>query len=633
MAHFPEIPASAYTPDMEILGVIPDIPVFEGDRVPVSRNALTPGTRPLQLLPLSGSDFPVRHDTDAMRSFQSKVDLGKARAGWSSTDASAFWDLLDPLMRSRVVAAGFGDYALGVRRTQPRFPPAMRYALMEWWNDCTHLFIFGFGEMTLTPADYTTITGLKFDGDAAPLDSRYQTATLGAEQVGTLLGITTRTRYTAQGPAALAYTREERDQAARSFIFYIISSQLICTSQNKGDPVVLACLRDLSLVGSYDWALLGLAHLYHGLDVWTRGSGESNWQFLRPLEVWAYEYRIYPGGPEGDTSAEARRIPQYLAHRHHTYLSSEDPHYWRCYLNDKALTDVTLSDSLGGDSWAAYPPRALAKAFTRSRVLLQGYWVDRYFLGERFLEIRVATAQRRVPAAPPRHMCILEGMTPEDKLLEYDGFPADDYLIFSDYASYLTTRLQARLPEVREYFQERRRHRTPAFYRAQAEADVPAEPQGVVLGDVPFPLGMEVALDPALGLGPTIVIPADLKQAPPPLQLDPEHATHVPAQRYQELYQSLDFARSYIAQLYPELHERELEIGRLRRPQSRQASAVARLQMEVDRLRTRLEVEGIPLDFSEEVEDNDDGSSSDDAPPPPPSSTRQAAAGLSRRRR
>ncbi|KDP44682.1 hypothetical protein JCGZ_19497 [Jatropha curcas] len=159
MAHLPEIPASAYTPEMDTLGVILDIPVFEGDRVP--------------------------------------VDLGKARAGGSSTDASTFWDLLDPLMRSRVVAAGFGDYAAGLRRTQPRFPPAMRYALMERWNDCTHSFIFGFGEMTLTPADFTGITGLGFDGEAVPLDSRYQTTALGAELVDTLLGVPTRTRYTA----------------------------------------------------------------------------------------------------------------------------------------------------------------------------------------------------------------------------------------------------------------------------------------------------------------------------------------------------------------------------------------------------------------------------------------------------
>ncbi|KDP27408.1 hypothetical protein JCGZ_20838 [Jatropha curcas] len=131
---------------------------------------------------------------------------------------------------------------------------------MERWNDCTHTFIFGFGEMTLTPVDYTAITGLSFDAPAAPLDARYQTAALGVELVRTLLGVTTQTRYTAQGcvsyevvyqfwaerirmrlaawrelladarPAALAYTREERDQAARSFIFYLISSQLLCVN-------------------------------------------------------------------------------------------------------------------------------------------------------------------------------------------------------------------------------------------------------------------------------------------------------------------------------------------------------------------------------------------------------------------
>ncbi|KDP36983.1 hypothetical protein JCGZ_08622 [Jatropha curcas] len=278
MSQISEIPTSAYTPEMETLGALSDIPTFDGEPVPVSRNSLTPGTQPLQLLPLPGTEFPVRYETSRMHGFQSEVNLGKAHSGGSATDASAFWDLLDPHMRARVVAAGFGDYAAGLRRTQPRFPPAMRYAFMERWNDCTHTFVFGFGEMTLTHVDYAAITGLRFAGPVPPLDGRYQTAALGAQLVRSLLGVTTQTRYTVQGcmsyemifrfwaetvrtrleawrelpeearPAAPAYTREERDQAARSFLFYIISSQLLCTSQNKGDPAVLACLRDLSQV-------------------------------------------------------------------------------------------------------------------------------------------------------------------------------------------------------------------------------------------------------------------------------------------------------------------------------------------------------------------------------------------------
>ncbi|KDP24569.1 hypothetical protein JCGZ_26565 [Jatropha curcas] len=173
-------------------------------------------------------------------------------------------------------------------------------------------------------------------------------------------------------------------------------------------------------------------------------------------------------------------------------------------------------------------------------------------------------SDRQVPHAPPRHMYLLEGLTQEDLEAEYRGFSVNDFLSVGDFPTYFSSRMQARLPEILEY-----------------------------------------------------------TQAPPPVQLDLEHTTH----RYQEICQQFGFARSYIGRLYSERHERDLEIGRLRRHQSRQSSAVSRLQAEVDWLRTRLEVEGIPLDSSEEDED---GSSSNDAPPSPPP---QATAGQSHRQR
>ncbi|KDP41050.1 hypothetical protein JCGZ_03156 [Jatropha curcas] len=192
------------------------------------------------------------------------------------------------------------------------------------------------------------------------------------------------------------------------------------------------------------------------------------------------------------------------------------------------------------EAWRTYPGREVAELHTRSRLLMRGYWADRYFLGERVFD------------------------TPEDLEVEYRGFSVNDFLSVSDFPSYFASRMQARLPEILEY-----------------------------------------------------------TQAPPPVQLDPEHTIHVPAQRYQEICQRFGFARSYIGRLYSDVHERDLEIGRLRRHQSRQSSAVSRLQAEVERLRTKLEVEGIPLDSSEEDEDD---SSSDDAPPSPPPA---AAAGPS----
>ncbi|KDP24572.1 hypothetical protein JCGZ_26568 [Jatropha curcas] len=256
-------------------------------------------------------------------------------------------------------------------------------------------------------------------------------------------------------------------------------------------------------VGSFDWATLALAHLYHGLDVWRPCvSRESNWLFIRPLE-----YRIYPGGPSGDSPAESRRIPRYLAHCHHTYASGEDPEYWRSFLNDRELSD---------------------------------------------------------------------GLTREDLEVEYRGFSANDFLSVGDFPAYFSSRMQARLPEILEYTQERKTHKTTAHYKAEAAAEAgaavaPAGPAGGVLGDVSFPPGMEVVLDPGA---------------------DPEVLGAVSAVR-----------------VCPILHWSSL----LR-------------AAEVDRLRTRLEVEGIPLDSSDE----DDDGSSDDAPSSP---APQAAAGPSRRRR
>ncbi|KDP24655.1 hypothetical protein JCGZ_26538 [Jatropha curcas] len=163
--------------------------------------------------------------------------------------------------------------------------------------------------------------------------------------------------------------------------------------------------------------------------------------FLSLLQVWSYEYRIYPGGPSGDSPVESRRIPHYLAHCHHTYASGEDPEYWRSFLNDRELSDRT------------YPGLEVAELHTRSRLLMRGYWADRYFLGERVFNTPVAPAQQRVPHAPPRHMCLLEGLTREDLEVEYRGFSENDFLSVGDFPSYFASRMQARLPEILEYTQ------------------------------------------------------------------------------------------------------------------------------------------------------------------------------------
>ncbi|KDP25155.1 hypothetical protein JCGZ_24257 [Jatropha curcas] len=326
-----EILASAYTPEMETLEVLPDIPTFDGEPMPVSQNPLTLGTRPLQLLPSLGTEFPVRYETSRMRGFQSEFmpasTVASRRLIWARParvdqrlmlpPSGICWTRLCELGSSlQALGITLQDYAAGLRRTQPRFLPAMRYALMERWNDCTHTFIFEFSEMTLTPVDYAVITGLCFTGPVPPLD--------------------------------------------------------------------------------------------------------------------------------------ARRIPRYLAHCHHTYASGEDPEYWRNFLNDRELSDLFLTP-WDCEAWRTYPGREVAELHTRSRLLMRGYWADRYFLRERVFDTPVAPAQRKVPHAPPRHMCLLEGLTQEDLEVEYRGFSANDFLSVGDFPAYFASRMQARLPEILEY--------------------------------------------------------------------------------------------------------------------------------------------------------------------------------------
>ncbi|KDP39389.1 hypothetical protein JCGZ_03671 [Jatropha curcas] len=93
------------------------------------------------------------------------------------------------------------------------------------------------------------------------------------------------------------------------------------------------------------------------------------------VAVWSYEYCIYPGGPSGDSPVESRRNPCYLAHCHHTYASGEDPEYWRSFLNDRELSDLSLTP-WDCEAWRTYPGREVAELHTRSRLLMRGYWVD-----------------------------------------------------------------------------------------------------------------------------------------------------------------------------------------------------------------------------------------------------------------
>ncbi|KDP20619.1 hypothetical protein JCGZ_04172 [Jatropha curcas] len=135
MSQISEIPASAYTREMETLGALPDIPTLDGEPVPVSRNPLTPGTRPLQLLPSPGTEFLVRYETSRMHGFQS--ELRHAAVLWKNScvmrlDYSSTRKNLEQLCAATVKVRGATSWSRGASVLRATYFKQLLDAVVEW---------------------------------------------------------------------------------------------------------------------------------------------------------------------------------------------------------------------------------------------------------------------------------------------------------------------------------------------------------------------------------------------------------------------------------------------------------------------------------------------------------------------
>ncbi|XP_021736157.1 protein MAINTENANCE OF MERISTEMS-like [Chenopodium quinoa] len=142
--------------------------------------------------------------------------------------------------------------------------------LVEFFWDITNTFHFPWGEMMVTLIDFSLITGLEFSSVALPFDNEISVF---SPEVEELLGpIVVRahaevesTQFSAKGirhstlAAAFEDDATTREQRLRIFVFILLSGTF---SPNKGSRVLLYYLpavRDLHLIGTYDWASMAYA--------------------------------------------------------------------------------------------------------------------------------------------------------------------------------------------------------------------------------------------------------------------------------------------------------------------------------------------------------------------------------------
>ncbi|GMY11562.1 protein MAIN-LIKE 1-like isoform X6 [Fagus crenata] len=247
------------------------------------------------------SEFGLLQDPVHHRSHEAK--LGKAdfcrTRGFYST-LIQWWKNIDSRVGEKVRAAGLGLFLDTLMRagegTVERKNLAIIKSLVERFWDTTNTFhLPQVGEMTMTPRDFSTITGLRMGGRRLLVDydilSHPNTIQSALGSTFSLLGDCVRLAslyklFANQHPS----TNEELGHCVRAFMLYLCGSALM---PNTGDTVslsILPSLEDIDQLGSFDWGGVAYATLFHFVVQYSLCALKSLGGLIFAWEVWAYEY-------------------------------------------------------------------------------------------------------------------------------------------------------------------------------------------------------------------------------------------------------------------------------------------------------------------------------------------------------
>ena len=141
-------------------------------------------------------------------------------------------------MKARVHTAGFQDFMTVISVVQ-RSTSVLRALAERWWAT-TNTFHFGFGEMTVTPLDFSMLTGLRCGGEPIPWYRDIQRA---PEVISCYLGMPAAECAMLPGCISCSALREyyrhydystpeTRDILARAFILYMLGTSLFSSIDN-----------------------------------------------------------------------------------------------------------------------------------------------------------------------------------------------------------------------------------------------------------------------------------------------------------------------------------------------------------------------------------------------------------------
>lgn len=219
--------------------------------------------------------------------------------GCGSNRICAFWYARLPQnVKDKIVAAGFGEF---VKCLVPsgRRDRKLLIALAERWWDTTHTFHFdNIGEMTMTPKDFSAITGIPVSGKPLEYDmdahtKKAQLLQLCGKRLADLANqAVTYTQVRDAHWDWVVKTPADEDKLVRVFLLCLLGSTLFAGRTNTINLWFLPSLKVITEIGTYNWGGPALSSLYLHMDSLSRGKTESIAGFWRAWEVSPHSYKI-----------------------------------------------------------------------------------------------------------------------------------------------------------------------------------------------------------------------------------------------------------------------------------------------------------------------------------------------------
>ena len=224
----------------------------------------------------------------------------KIRGYGSRSFCKAWYDELPDTVKEKVSEAGFGkfDNVLG-DEFYSRKRTVLRAVADRWW-DTTHTFHFDeFGELTMTPLDFSSITGLPVSGKPLEYDmdahkKRDELIRWFGEPMVDIAKkrVTFGELYGAyKGFGGNKMRVENVERLTRVFILALLCSTLLCDKAGVAYLYYMPNLTDLSSIALYNWGGAGLSCLYKNMDALVRGN-QSTGGYWRAWEVMISNYNL-----------------------------------------------------------------------------------------------------------------------------------------------------------------------------------------------------------------------------------------------------------------------------------------------------------------------------------------------------